>query len=288
MAKMTVQELTDALNMETYTPRTDEQLRTEAENRYNSVYNQRRQTAQQNYAASDLAYQQQLAQLQDTLANNQQGLMRNVQDSIASADRYTVTRGMQRSSYGAANRANIQNRGNQNLTALLRQYATDANGIANNRTLLAQQLADTLAQYDTDYQNDVLAYMDEQRQTDYDRRVAADQYANQLQMQLFEYSRKYGSSGGGGGSRRSYAGSGQQDDSGDSGNTDSLWNSLNQRNIYRTYNLNPSFSRANQTTSGNPVINSNRSAIERVASTATRARNNAVAALNSRIRSAKK
>ena len=288
MAKMTVQELTDALNMETYTPRTEEQLRTEAENRYNSVYNQRRQTARQNYAASDLAYQQQLAQLQDTLANNQQDLMRNVQDSIASADRYTVTRGMQRSSYGAANRANIQNRGNQNLTALLRQYATDANGIANNRTLLAQQLADTLAQYDTDYQNDVLAYMDEQRQTDYDRRVAADQYANQLQMQLFEYSRKYGSSGGGGGSRRSYAGSGQQNDSGDSGNTDSLWNSLNQRNIYRTYNLNPSFSRANQTTSGNPVINSNRSAIERVASTATRARNNAVAALNSRIRSTKK
>ena len=288
MAKMTVQELTDALNMETYTPRTDEQLRTEAENRYNSVYNQRRQTAQQNYAASDLAYQQQLAQLQDTLANNQQDLMRNVQDSIASADRYTVTRGMQRSSYGAANRANIQNRGNQSLTALLRQYATDANGIANNRTLLAQQLADTLAQYDTDYQNDVLAYMDEQRQTDYDRRVAAEQYANQLQMQLFEYSRKYGSSGGGGGSRRSYAGPGQQNDSGDSGNTDSLWNSLNQRNIYRTYNLNPSFSRANQTTSGNPVINSNRSAIERAASTATRARNSAVAALNSRIRSAKK
>ena len=288
MAKMTVQELTDALNMETYTPRTDEQLRTEAENRYNSVYNQRRQTARQNYAARDLAFQQQLAPLQDTLANNQQDLMRSVQDSIASADRYTVTRGMQRSSYGAANRANIQNRGNQSLTALLRQYATDANGIANNRTLLAQQLADTLAQYDTDYQNDVLAYIDEQRQTDYDRRVAANQYANQLQMQLFEYSQKHGSSGGGGGSRRSYAGSGQQNDPGDSGNTDSLWNSLNQRNIYRTYNLNPSFSRANQTTSGNPVINSNRSAIERVASTATRARNNAVAALNSRIRSAKK
>lgn len=229
MAKMTVQELTDALNMETYTPRTDEQLRTEAENRYNSVYNQRRQTAQQNYAASDLAYQQQLAQLQDTLANNQQDLMRNVQDSIASADRYTVTRGMQRSSYGAANRANIQNRGNQSLTALLRQYAMDANGIANNRTLLAQQLADTLAQYDTDYQNDVLAYMDEQRQTDYDRRVAAEQYANQLQMQLFEYSRKYGSSGGSG-RRRTYSSNqqSQQPQQTDSGNNNSLWSSLNQ------------------------------------------------------------
>ena len=155
--------------------------------------------------------------------------MRNVQDSIASADRYTVTRGMQRSSYGAANRANIQNRGNQSLTALLRQYAMDANGIANNRTLLAQQLADTLAQYDTDYQNDVLAYMDEQRQTDYDRRVAAEQYANQLQMQLFEYSRKYGSSGGSG-RRRTYSSNqqSQQPQQTDSGNNNSLWSSLNQ------------------------------------------------------------
>ena len=288
MAKMTVKDLTNALVMDSYTPRTDEELKSAAENRYNSVYDQKRLTAQQNYQTSDQAYQQQLKQLQDTLASNQQELLKNVQDSIASADRYTITRGMQRSSYGAANRANIQGKGQQSLAALLKQYSTDAGGIESNRTLLARQLADTLAQYDIDYQNDVLAYIDEQKQLDYDRKVAADQYANQLQMQLFEYNQKYGGGGGGGGSRRSYTSSGQQNDSGDNGSAQSLWNSLNQQNIYKTYNLNPTFSKANQTTSGKTVVNSNQSAMAKAVGTATRAKKNAVTALKSKANSVKK
>ena len=226
-----------------------------------------------------------MKQLQDTLASNQQELLKNVQDSIASADRYTITRGMQRSSYGAANRANIQGKGQQSLAALLKQYSTDAGGIESSRTLLAQQLADTLAQYDIDYQNDVLAYIDEQKQLDYDRKVAADQYANQLQMQLFEYNQRYGSSGGSGGGGRRYTGYGQQDDNPeDSGNTDSLWNSLNQQNAYKTYNLSPTFSKANQTKSGKTVVSSNQSAMSKAASTASRAKNNAVIALKSKAR----
>ena len=285
MAKMTVKDLTNALIMDSYTPRTDEELKSAAENRYSSVYDQKRLTAQQNYQTSDQAYQQQLKQLQDTLASNQQELLKNVQDSIASADRYTITRGMQRSSYGAANRANIQGKGQQSLAALLKQYSTDAGGIESNRTLLAQQLADTLAQYDIDYQNDVLAYIDEQKQLDYDRKVAADQYANQLQMQLFEYNQRYGSRGGSGGGGRRYTGYGQQDDNPeDSGNTDSLWNSLNQQNTYKTYNLSPTFSKASQTKSGKTVVSSNQSAMSKAASTASRAKNNAVIALKSKAR----
>lgn len=225
MAKMTVDQLTNALKQESYTPRTDEELRSAAEQRYNSAYNQKRLTAQQNYDTTDLAYQQQLKALQDTLAGNQQELLKNVADSLAAADRYTITRGMQRSSYGAANRANIQNKGNANLAALLKQYGTDASGIEGNRTLLARQLADTLASYDIDYQNDVLAYMDEQKQLDYDRKVAADQYANQLQMQLFEYNQKYGGGSEGGSGRRgggtSAAGVSTQD-----ANTSSLFDDL--------------------------------------------------------------
>lgn len=285
MAKMTVKDLTNALIMDSYTPRTDEELKSAAENRYSSVYDQKRLTAQQNYQTSDQAYQQQLKQLQDTLASNQQELLKNVQDSIASADRYTITRGMQRSSYGAANRANIQGKGQQSLAALLKQYSTDAGGIESSRTLLAQQLADTLAQYDIDYQNDVLAYIDEQKQLDYDRKVAADQYANQLQMQLFEYNQRYGSSGGSGGGGRRYTGYGQQDDNPeDSGNTDSLWNSLNQQNTYKTYNLSPTFSKASQTKSGKTVVSSNQSAMSKAASTASRAKNNAVIALKTKAR----
>lgn len=196
--KMTVDELRAALRSPDYTARTAEDLQREAETRYASVYNQKRNTAQQNYETTDLAYQNQLNELANTLADNQNALQKQTADSVAAANRYLTTRGMQRSSYGLQNQANIERSGAQNLLNLQKQYATNVNGIQNNRTLLAQQLANTLASYDTDYTNDVLAYIDQQKQLDYERQAAADQQYNALQTQLFEYSQKYGSSGGGG------------------------------------------------------------------------------------------
>ena len=266
MAKMTVEQLQAALKDPSYTARTDEQLQSEAQNRYTSTYNQKKLAAQQNYDTTDLAYQQQLKTLQDTLASNQQALAKNTMDSIASADRYTVTRGMQRSSYGAANRASIQNKGNESLAALLKQYSTDAGGIENNRTLLARQLANTLAQYDIDYLNDVQAYIDEQKQIDYERQAAATEAANALQMQLFEYSQKYGKSGGGGG-RRSYSGT-TPPPTDDNPPPTSLYDDLNQKETYKTYKLNPSFGTANQTTG-------KQNAFKRAASKVATAKSNA-------------
>lgn len=225
---MTLDQLTAALKADTYTPRTDEELRSAAEQKYASIYDRMRLTAQQNYDANDLAYQQQLANLQNVLSQNQNALTKNVMDSLASADRYTVTRGMQRSSYGAANRANIQNKGAQGLAQLMNQYAIDAGGIENNRTLAAQQLADVLAQYDIDYLNDVNAYMEEQRQLDYDRKVAADAAYNDIQMALYEYGLAAGGGGGGGG-RGGYGGGGSASNSSapiGSGNS-SLFDQLN-------------------------------------------------------------
>ena len=266
MAKMTVEQLQAALKDPSYTARTDEQLQSEAQNRYTSTYNQKKLAAQQNYDTTDLAYQQQMKTLQDTLASNQQALAKNTMDSIASADRYTVTRGMQRSSYGAANRASIQNKGNESLAALLKQYSTDAGGIENNRTLLARQLADTLAQYDIDYLNDVQAYIDEQKQIDYERQAAATEAANALQMQLFEYSQKYGKSGGGGGRRSSYGTTPPPTD--DNPPPTSLYDDLNQKETYKTYKLNPSFGTANQTTG-------KQNAFKRAASKVATAKSNA-------------
>ena len=267
MAKMTVEQLQASLKDPSYTVRTDEQLQSEAQNRYTSTYNQKKLAAQQNYDTTDLAYQQQLKTLQDTLASNQQALAKNTMDSIASADRYTVTRGMQRSSYGAANRASIQNKGNESLAALLKQYSTDAGGIENNRTLLARQLADTLAQYDIDYLNDVQAYIDEQKQVDYERQAAATEAANALQMQLFEYSQKYGKSGGGGGGRRSSSGTTPPPPD-DNSDFKSLYDDLNQKETYKTYKLNPSFGTANQTTG-------KQNAFKRAASKVATAKSNA-------------
>ena len=245
---MSLDQLTSSLYKDVYTPRTEEQLRQEAENRYQTQYNQQKLTAEQNYATKDLAYEQQIKQLQDSLATSQQALAQNTANSLASASRYLVTRGMQRSSYGAANQANIAGQGQQSLMELQKQYETNAAGVNSNRALLAQQLADTLAQYDIDYLNDVQAYIDEQKQIDYDRQVAAQQYANDLNIQLYQLAQAAAKSSGG--SRRSSNNTyvpppADDDDDKSGGNT--LWGSLTgTEKMQTTMGLNPTFTVASQ------------------------------------------
>lgn len=199
---MSLAELTKQLNQNTYTSRTDEQLKKEAETRYKSTYDQMKLTAQQAQQTQDQAYQRQLNTLAAGLETNKQSLIKDTADSLASANRYLLTRGMQRSSYGAANAAKIQTTGQNNLTALLKQYETDRDEIEGSRTLLAQQLAQTLAQYDIDYLNDVQKYIDEQKNIDYDREQAALKNQNDILMALYEYglAQQKSTGGGGGGS----------------------------------------------------------------------------------------
>ena len=175
---MSYAQLTQALRTNDYTPRTDEQLRTEAQNKYAATFNQQKLAAQQGYEANDLAYQQQLKTLENDLKLGQQEVIKSTADSAASADRYNVTRGMARASYATANKARIQNQGIGNVGS-----------IEAKRTQLAQQLANTLAQYEIDNVNNVNTYIDEQKKLDYDRKVAADKAYNEMQMALYQYSR---------------------------------------------------------------------------------------------------
>lgn len=187
---MTLKQLTSSLKTNDYKPRTDAELRTEAENRYASTFNQQKLAAQQSYAAGDLAYQHQLQTLADDLALGQQQITRDTASSAAAADRYSLTRGMGRASYTVANKARIQNQGIDNLAALMKQYSANVGSVQASRTQLAQKLADTLAQYEIDHQNDINSYIDEQKRLDYDRKAAADAAYNQVQMALYEYGKK--------------------------------------------------------------------------------------------------
>lgn len=219
-----IEDLAGQLSGSTYTPRTEDELKTAAQNRYASVYNQKRNTAQQNYQTKNLAYERQLADLQNKLIDSRATVQKNTADSLASANRYLVNRGMQRSSYGAANAARIASAGQANLANLLRDYNVNADTIQQNRTLLAQQLADTLAAYDTDMQNDILAYIDEQKQLDYDRGLAAEKYADQLAFELYNLQQAQNqSSGGGGGSRRRGGGSSSAGASGGTASGSGSW-----------------------------------------------------------------
>ena len=186
---MSYNTLKNSLKTNDYTVRTDEQLRTEAQTKLASAYNQKKLAAQQSYDTNDQLYQQQLKTLADDLAIGQQEVIKSTADSAASADRYSLTRGMGRASYSVANKARIQNEGVNNLANLMQQYSTKVSGVQSSRTQLAQQLADTLAQYEVDHMNDINSYIDEQKQIDYDRKVAADKAYNDIQMALFQYSR---------------------------------------------------------------------------------------------------
>ena len=245
-----IEDLAGQLSGSTYTPRTDDELQTAAQNRYASVYNQKRNTAQQNYQTKNLAYERQLAELQNKLIDSRAAVQKNTQDSLASANRYLVNRGMQRSSYGAANAARIESAGQTNLANLLRDYNVNADTIQQNRTLLAQQLADTLAAYDTDMQNDILAYIDEQKQLDYDRGLAAEKYADQLAFELYNLQQAQKKSSGGGGGRRSSGGSSSA--TADSGSDNSAAN-----NLYNSLGfVNPSFGYTGQAVGSGSKIGS--------------------------------
>ena len=206
---MTLDELRQQLTMDTYTPKTDEQMREEANQQYASVYGQKKLAAQQTFDQTDLALSNQLASLDQSYAKQREAAAKATRASQSSLDRYSLQRGMQRSSFNAASQANILAEGEKTLADINQSETVARQNIESQRAQLASQLAAQLGQYDVDYANDVQAYFNQLRQQDEASRVEADKYRNQLLMALYEYDQKGGSSGGGsrGGSYASASGS---------------------------------------------------------------------------------
>jgi len=199
MAGISLTELQKQLQQAVYTPLTDEQMQQQAQNKYASLYDQQRTAAQQAFDQTALALQQQRDQLAVNYGQQYSAAEKAIRHSLSNADRYSVQRGMQRSSYNNANLANIGLEGNKTLNAIL-QGLTTAQGDVDERTaLLSQQLAQQLAAFNTQQQSDIQAYIDQLRQQEYERTTAAKQYADELQMRLYEYTQAAKKSGGGGG-----------------------------------------------------------------------------------------
>lgn len=202
---MTLDELRQQLTMDTYTPKTDEQMREEANQQYASVYGQKKLAAQQTFDQTDLALSNQLASLDQSYAKQREAAAKATRASQSSLDRYSLQRGMQRSSFNAASQANILAEGEKTLADINQSETAARQNLESQRTQLASQLAAQLGQYDVDYANDVQAYFNQLKQQDEASRVEADKYRNQLLMALYEYDQKDGSSGGGGSRGGSYA-----------------------------------------------------------------------------------
>lgn len=181
-----LEDLQRQLNTNTYTPKTDEQIAQQAQNQYRSQYDAQRLAAQQQADATDLGLQQQLAQLGTSYDRQMEEAQKATRQAMSQFDRYSLGRGMQRSSYNAASLANINNQGNRTL-ADIQQARTDQEGnIAAQRALAQQQLAAQLANLDTGYAADVQAAIDQIRDQEYERGLAGQQYQNQLLMQLYQ------------------------------------------------------------------------------------------------------
>lgn len=182
----TLEELQRQLNMNSYTPKTDEQIAQEAQNKYKSQYDAQRLAAQQQAEATDLGLQQQLNQLGTSYDRQMEEAQKATRQAMSRFDRYSLGRGMQRSSYNAASLANLNAQGNKTLNDIQQQRTDQEGNIAAQRALAQQQLAAQLANLDTGYASDVQAAIDALRDQEYERGQAGQQYTNNLLMQLYQ------------------------------------------------------------------------------------------------------
>lgn len=170
-----------------YQPLTDEQIRQQAAQRYQNVYDQKRLSAQQNYENDDAALARELSGLQKSYDLQRASSAAQTRHTYSQADRHALSRGMQRSSYNEGTLANIDLAGDEALRQIDQAQTDKETEIGEKRTLLSTQLSQTLRQLDSDQQSEELAYADELAAREYERRVASQNTANQLAMKLYEY-----------------------------------------------------------------------------------------------------
>lgn len=181
----TLSQLIADLNKDTYTPLTAEQIKEQAEREYQSYYDTLRQSAQQKAETQDLALQQQKEGLAQTYDMQREKSAKQYRQAYSQADRETLARGMQRSSYAGQTLTNISLEAAEAQQELYNAQASAENQISTQQTLLAAQLADQLSQYDANEAADILTRMDELEAREYDRSTTAANNKNSLTLQIY-------------------------------------------------------------------------------------------------------
>lgn len=146
------------------TPRyTDAQIKQMALNRYLPEYNAQVQGAKDTFNATKNSLQNQLAELNLQHTRNSEALGQQTANAYASANRQSLSRGMQRSSYNNANLNNINLQGVAQQNKLNETHGLALNDINSKMALGEKSLADTLARLANDKQYKIGAYEDELR-----------------------------------------------------------------------------------------------------------------------------
>ena len=183
-----LEQLISKLNTQTpYEALTDEEIRSQAQQRYQGVYDQKRLSAQQQYESADAALARELAGLQESYDRQRSQSEASTRQTYAQADRHALSRGMQRSSYNNDTLANIDLAGDAALREIDRAQTAEETGIGEKRTELSRQLGQTISQYDASQLSDQLAYQDELSAREYDRATASRNTQNEMAMKIYEY-----------------------------------------------------------------------------------------------------
>lgn len=173
-----------------YTPKSEQDLLDRAKNEYQSYYDQLRQAAQQQQERNDLSLSQQKDALQATYDKQREQMQKEYNKAYSQTDRQILSRGMQRSSYGAQTLANLSAEGAKAQGDISDAQTKAANDIAAQRAQLEQQLAGTLAGYDTSQAADVLKRYQELQDKEYDRQQSANSTQNEILAKIYEYTRQ--------------------------------------------------------------------------------------------------
>ena len=196
----TIDQLLAALDSPSYKGRSEDEVRSIAENLFRNQRDSATLQAQQSYNENAAALDAQRAGINTNydrqLREQQQALDR----SVAAQDRSQIGRGMQRSSYNAATLANMRTKGNEAL-ADIEQNRTNALGsLDSQKTQLQRQLQQNLGAAESAYQSSVASKMQELMDQDYTRRQQAIGDNNSLMIQLYNLMKESGGGGSGGGS----------------------------------------------------------------------------------------
>lgn len=170
-----------------YQPMTEEAIHTQAKNRYQSVYDQKRLDARQAYETEDAALARELSGLQKTYDGQRKAAAAQTRDTYSQADRHALSRGMQRSSYNEANLTGIRLAGDAAQRGIDEEQAQQEKNIGEKRTQLSRQLAQTVSDLNAGQKNDELAYADELTRQERQRAQDSQTSFRQLALQLYEY-----------------------------------------------------------------------------------------------------
>ena len=201
-APKSVDELAESLSASQFTPKTDAELRSQAETMYKNQRDQAILSAQQSHDSSVAALNSQLAALDTAYARQTEQQKQATAASRANADRQSLSRGMQRSSYNNATLANIDLAGEKALAQIAQNQTKDVNSVNSQIAQLQQQLQQNISSANSSFENSVLAKLAELQADQYSKQQTADATNNDILMQLYqlqknaESSKSSGSSGG--------------------------------------------------------------------------------------------